>query len=270
MMLTANDKVISYEGKGITSRQNIKVSIQQKEAGHGIKFRIPKKGEIEPLIEIPANAANCVNTLRNVTLGIGSDRLCLVEHILCAVALYGLEDLLIDVEGPEIPLGDGSSMFWMDLLDASGWEIRKIEADLIIEEPIIVKKGDRLLMAIPDDKFSLNYMMDWDHPMIGKTWQLWNPGLNPREIADARTFGSEQEHSMLGISDEVVSINKTGFSKDLRWKDEPVRHKILDLLGDLVLAGVNPLRWKARFISIKGGHEMDVEMAKKLASLLQK
>ena len=268
MTLTANSKEFLYEGKGITSRQTISVKASLQEVGHGIKFLIPKKGESAPSVVIPATASSVVNTLRNVTLGIGTDRLCLVEHILCAVALWGIEDILIEVNGPEIPLGDGSAMFWVDLLESAGWAQRMVESDLSLAEPIIIKKGDRILMAIPDEKFSVNYMMDWDHPLIGKIWHSWNPSQSPREIADARTFGSEKEHEMLGISDDVVSINKTGFSKELRWADEPVRHKLLDLVGDLVLAGVNPLRWKARFISIKGGHEMDVDMAKSLKALL--
>lgn len=261
------DSMIEFEGPGITSKQNIKVRMSLQTPGHGIKFLIPKRGETQCSVEIPALASSVSNTLRNVTLGSGSDRLILVEHILCAVALFGIEDLLIEVDGPEIPLGDGSAMFWMDLLDKSGWEKKIPVCELELGEPIIVKKGDRLLMAIPDDSFSLNYMMDWDHPLIGKTWQSWNSKSDIREISDARTFGSEKEHAMLGITD-VVSITPSGFSKELRWKDEPVRHKLLDLLGDLVLAGVNPLRWKARFISIKGGHEMDVEMAKRLSDNL--
>ena len=69
---------------------------------------------------------------------------------------------------------------------------------------------------------------------------------------------------MLGLVDQVVSLTAEGFSEPLRWPNEPVRHKLLDLVGDLALAGVNPLSWKARFISIKGGHELDVEMAKRL------
>lgn len=271
MTATVNSKgeqLLEYKGRGITSRQDITVKMIQKEPGFGIRFLIPRKGEQDCSIEIPALASSVVNTLRNVTLGIDSDRLILVEHILCAIALYGMEDLLIEVHGPEIPLGDGSANFWMDLLENSGWASRRVQSDIEIKEPITVKKGDRLLMAVPDDGFSMNYMMDWDHPMIGKLWKSWSPQLSPREIADARTFGSEMEHAMLGISDEVVSITKTGFSKELRWSDEPVRHKLLDLFGDLVLAGVNPMRWKARFISIKGGHEMDVDMAKKLSELL--
>lgn len=259
---------ISHKGKGISSKQEISLRIRRKEKGHGIVFSISDRKAENSKIEIPALASNVVNTLRNVTLGIGPNRLCLVEHILCAMALWGLEDLYIDVDGPEIPLGDGSAMFFLDLLEKSGWQKETVACDQELKEPLIVKKGDRLLMAIPDEKFSLNYMMDWDHPLIGKRWQSWDSSQDPRAIGDARTFGSEKEHAMLGIGNEVVSMTATGFSHELRFADEAVRHKILDLLGDLVLAGINPQRWKARFISIKGGHEMDVEMAKKLQSLL--
>lgn len=258
-----------YEGKGITSRQNIQIRMMRAESGHGIVFSIPDKKVDGQRVLIPALAGNVVNTLRNVTLGEGANRLCLVEHILCAVALWGLDDLLIEVDGPEIPLGDGSSLFFLELLEKSGWERRTPACDQELKEPVIVKKADRLLMAIPDEKFSADYMMDWNHPLIGKCWQSFDSSQDPKNIGAARTFGSEKEHMMLGIQDEVVSMTADGFSQELRFKDEPVRHKILDLIGDLVLAGINPLRWKARFISIKGGHEMDVEMAKKLALLLK-
>lgn len=259
---------IIYEGKGITSRQNIQIRMKQAEPGHGIVFSIPDKKTEGERIKIPARASSVVNTLRNVTLGEGTNRLCLVEHILCAVALWGIEDLLIEVDGPEIPLGDGSALFFLELLEKSGWEKQILPCDQTLNEAIIVKKGDRVLMAIPDEKFSADYMMDWNHPLIGKCWQSFDSSQDPKNIAAARTFGSEKEHMMLGIQDEVVSMTADGFSQELRFKDEPVRHKILDLIGDLVLAGINPLRWKARFISIKGGHEMDVEMAKRLAPLL--
>lgn len=257
-----------YKGKGITSRQEITVKVTQKEKGHGLLFRIPDKKNEGAFVDVPATAQSVVNTLRNVTLGSGANRLCLVEHILCAVALWGLDDLLMEVDGPEIPLGDGSALFWLDLFESAGWEKKPVVADIELKETLVVKKGDRMILAVPDDKFSVDYMIDWDHPMIGKRWQSWNSALNPRDIGDARTFGSEKEHMMLGIGDEVVSMTAEGFSKDLRWFDEPIRHKLLDLVGDLVLGGVNPQRWKARFISIKGGHEMDVELARRLAALI--
>lgn len=264
---TAGKKLV-YEGRGLTSKQPITVKVTQEKPGHGIVFRLPDQKNEGAFVDVPALASSVVNTLRNVTLGIGTTRLCIVEHFLCAFALWGFDDLLVEVDGPEMPLGDGSAKFWLDLIAAAGWERKVPPSDISLAEPIICKKGDRLLLAIPDEASSFNYMMDWNHPMIGKLWQSWSGKEDPREIADARTFGSMQEHQLLGLVDQVVSMTVDGFSDELRFKDEPVRHKILDLIGDLVLAGVNPLRWKARFISIKGGHELDVEMAKGLKTKL--
>ena len=84
------------------------------------------------------------------------------------------------------------------------------------------------------------------------------------DVAIARSFGSLKEHQLLGLDEDVVSMTETGFTKDLHWDDEPVRHKLLDLVGDLALLGFNPLKMKAKFISCKGGHELDVDLVKKL------
>lgn len=260
----APSTTLKYLGRGVTSQRDVQVTIERAAPGSGILFRIPDRDDSSAKIEIPALTTSVVNTLRNVTLGVASNRLCIVEHFLAAAALFGLDDLIVDIDGMEFPLGDGSAKFWLDLFEEASWQPNKQTSDLTLSEPIIVKRGDRVLMAIPDDSFSLNYMMDWEHPLIGKRWQSWSASSAIREIGDARTFGGQKEHQLLGIVGQVVSMTPEGFDEPLRWSDEPVRHKLLDLLGDLYLAGVNPMRWKARFISIKGGHEMDVEMARKL------
>lgn len=257
-------KPIQFESKGLTSKQNIKVEISFAKPGHGIVFQLP--GEVN----IPANADSVVNTLRNVVLGSGNSRLCIVEHFLCATSLFGLEDLLVKVDGPEMPLGDGSATIWFDLFKANGLTPEPVKATVELPEPITCMKGDRLLLAIPDESFSVTYLMDWTHPKIGKRWQTWNPTMNYEEISNARTFGSLKEHEMLGLSDDVVSLTADGFTKPLHFEDEPVRHKLLDLVGDLALAGINPLKIKARFISMKAGHELDVVMAKKLKALISR
>jgi UDP-3-O-[3-hydroxymyristoyl] N-acetylglucosamine deacetylase len=106
--------------------------------------------------------------------------------------------------------------------------------------------------------------------MIGKRWQTWNAALPVADVADARTFGSLKEHEMLGLTDDVVSFTDDGFTQQLRFEDEPVRHKLLDLIGDLTLIGFNPLRLNARIISIKAGHEMDVQLVRQLTQVLNK
>jgi UDP-3-O-[3-hydroxymyristoyl] N-acetylglucosamine deacetylase len=267
----------SYSGRGITSRQDIGVTLYEAEPGTGIVFVIKngeaKNGDVksgdaiagEDKILLPAKAEYVVNTLRNVVLGQGRSRLCLVEHILCAVALSNIDDLYIEVAGPEVPLGNGSGDLWMELFESAGLCHPLPEATIELKQPIIINRKERSLIALPDETFSVTYLMDYKHPKIGKIWRSWTTADGTADILNARTFGSLAEHKMLGLEELVVSMTEDGFTMDLRFEDEPVRHKLLDLVGDLMLCGVNPLKIKARFISIKGGHEMDVEMAKQLA-----
>jgi len=262
---------VEYKGRGATSKKEITVVIENGAAGKGINFSVlDSRPEAKgAYINIPARAASVVNTLRNVVIGKDSVRLCIVEHVLCAVAIWGLEDVLITVNGPELPLGDGSALFFIDLLKSAGVERREVAADIELKETITVGSGDRMILAVPDSKFSLTYLMDWDHPKIGKRWQTFDSSKAPEEIASARTFASLKEHQMLGLADDSVSLTEDGFTKPLHFDDEPVRHKLLDFLGDLTLIGVNPMRVKAKFISINGGHELDVQLARKLEALVQ-
>jgi UDP-3-O-[3-hydroxymyristoyl] N-acetylglucosamine deacetylase len=211
-----------------------------------------------------------VNTLRNVTVGVGRTRLCIVEHFLCAVSLWGLDDLNVMVDGPEMPLADGSSKLWIELFEKSGIERKPIVCDATLPEVVCVSKGDRSVLAVPDDKFSVTYLMDWKHPKIGQKWQSWDSSRDIRDIYENRTFGMLKDHELLGLTNDVVSLTDEDFTMPLIHPDEPVRHKLLDLIGDLALCGINPLRVKARFISTKAGHELDVEMSRKLEPIFLK
>jgi UDP-3-O-[3-hydroxymyristoyl] N-acetylglucosamine deacetylase len=265
LLLGGLSKLTSYEGMGLTSKQKVKVDLYQAPEGKGIIFLLDSPSG---MIQVSANAASVVNTMRNVVLGCGKTRVCIVEHFLCAASLWGLEDLYVVVEGPEMPLADGSAEFWIELFQKAGIAKRKFNCDITLPSLVEASKGDRSVLAIPDDKFSVTYLMDWDHPKIGRIWQSWDNTKDIKEIYQARTFGMLKEHEMLGLANDVVSLTADDFTMPLRYPDEPVRHKLLDLIGDLALVGVNPLRIKARFISIKGGHELDVELAKKLSLIL--
>lgn len=260
--LTTDRQIITFTGKGITSGKEIKVEIEKQSPGHGISFQVPDKDGNS--VKLKAHHKDVINTLRNVTLGKDSARLCIVEHFLCAASIWGLDDLLVTMDGPEFPLEDGSARCWIELFKTAGWERRTIEADLELKSTVTVSNKDRTIIGIPDQEFSATYLIDWNHPQIGKRWFTWKTGMEIEETTDARTFGGLKEHQMLGIADLVVSMTEDGFSHELRYTDEPVRHKVLDLIGDMALTGINPLRWRARFISIKGGHELDVEFARQL------
>jgi UDP-3-O-[3-hydroxymyristoyl] N-acetylglucosamine deacetylase len=203
-----------------------------------------------------------------VVLGAKGARLCLVEHILAACALWGVDDLLIIVDGLEIPLDDGSANIWIELFKRSGLPKKTPACKIDLKQPLFVGQREKRIIALPSESFSITYMMDWPHPLIGKRWQTWQGGADVTEIAVARTFARQLEQEMLGLTDGGVSLTESGFSKPLKFEDEPVRHKLLDLLGDLTLCGVNPQTVKAQFISIKAGHELDVKMSLQLQKVL--
>ncbi len=268
---TVPETLLSYAGRGMTSKQEILVEVKKGAAGSGIVFFVKSAKHNNEYVEVPSRAEFVVNTLRNVVLGRDGTRLCIVEHFLAAVSLWALDDIQVYVDGPEMPLGDGSASFWVELLKKTGIACGKSSLERIqLTEPVYIVDKDRSLIALPDDHFSATYLMDWDHPAIGKRWQTWDASMSVESISDARTFGSLKEHEMLGLSQDVVSLTADGFTQPLRFADEPVRHKILDLIGDLALTGVNPLRINARFISIKGGHALDVQLASKIAALISK
>lgn len=269
--LDPGSKLASYKGRGLTSKQDILVELYRAPEGAGIVFFMPNAQDQDKKglpISFPAKTSMVVNTLRNVVLGVDRTRLCIVEHFLCAATLWGLDDLYVYVDGPEMPLADGSAEFWIKLFEENGIERRAITCDVTLPTAVTVEKGDRSIIAVPAEKFSVTYLMDWKHPLIGQKWQSWDVSRDIKEVYEARTFGMLKEHEMLGLDKDVVSLTEDGFTMPLKSADEPVRHKLLDLIGDLALIGINPLRIKARFISIKGGHEMDVDMARKLSSVL--
>ncbi|HEY9717710.1 MAG TPA: UDP-3-O-acyl-N-acetylglucosamine deacetylase, partial [Trichormus sp.] len=236
----SSDSILTFTGKGMTSRRQVSVDVKAGKPGGGVRFLVRNPKTADEFVELPARAGTVVNTLRNVTLGKDGVRLCIVEHFLAAISLWGLEDLDVTVDGPELPLADGSANFWIDLLQNSSIPRQTdnlVRLDLL--EPISINKGDRSLVAIPDTKFSVTYLMDWEHPAIGRRWQSWDQSMPVSDIADARTFGMLKEHQMLGLTEDVVSLTADGFTHPLRFPDEPVRHKLLDLIGDLTLIGIN-------------------------------
>ena len=265
--VVASDLLFSFTGTGTTSRRPVEVAVYKARQGSGINFlaaQSHEQGQVPDKTVVPAHADFVVSTLRNVVLGHEGVRICFVEHILAAAALWGADDLVIEVDGPEIPLGDGSARFWIELFEQSGLKRKVPKPAFDLKAPQVVAKGDRQIIALPSDSFSITYMIDWQHPLIGKRWCAWSAGEPINFIADARTFSSQSEQQMLGLSDDFVSLTADGFSKPLRYEDEPVRHKLLDIFGDLTLCGINPLAIRAQFISIKGGHELDVQMARSL------
>ena len=111
--------------------------------------------------------------------------------------------------------------------------------------------------------------MDWDHPALGKIWATWEKSYDIEKVLRARTFGRKEENDFFGMSDKLLTLGKSDFNKELYEPLEPVYHKILDIIGDLRLSGVNPLEINMHVIGFKSGHSLNIEMAKILKGALQ-
>nr|5U86_A Chain A, UDP-3-O-acyl-N-acetylglucosamine deacetylase [Aquifex aeolicus VF5] len=254
---------LSFEGVGIHTGEYSKLIIHPEKEGTGIRFF--KNG-----VYIPARHEFVVHTNHSTDLGFKGQRIKTVEHILSVLHLLEITNVTIEVIGNEIPI-----------LDGSGWEfyeaIRKNilnqnrEIDyFVVEEPIIVEDEGRLIKAEPSDTLEVTYEGEFKN-FLGRQKFTFVEG-NEEEIVLARTFAFdwEIEHiKKVGLGKGGSLKNTLVLGKDkvynpegLRYENEPVRHKVFDLIGDLYLLG-SPV--KGKFYSFRGGHSLNVKLVKELA-----
>lgn len=254
---------IKYSGLGIISKKTISLEFNLTES-HGCVFVFADGTRVEALTD------NIVAAKRNTVLGKNKNTICFVEHLLATLNLLRIQNVEVFIDGPEIPLEDGSGVCWFNLLQpyvinnqgstdrASLFELKE---NLIITD----NKGNTLI-ALPSEELRLTYF--FESPVDkSQIWSSWSLKDGIEKLIRSRTFASSVEHEMLGLKGKLLSYDKNGFDLPLQWPDEPALHKLLDLFGDLSLCGHNPLDMKIHFISIKGGHELNTQMAKSLRAL---
>jgi UDP-3-O-[3-hydroxymyristoyl] N-acetylglucosamine deacetylase len=242
------------------------VTVHPSAAGGGVTFLVDG-------VSIPALSRYVVNTTRATCLGHGTARIDTVEHILSALHGLQIDNAVIEVRGPEIPILDGSALPWVDAFRRAG--VIDLDADdqpLRPMSPIALRDGDSWLVATPADEFSVTCVTHFDHPLLGTQAATFmaDPSVFAAEIAPARTFGFAAEVEALraaglakgGSLDNALIIFDDRFSADLRVPDECLRHKLLDLWGDLFLAG---RRIQAAITAIKPGHRINAAFACMLA-----
>lgn len=208
------------------------------------------------------------------TLELGDRRLATVEHLLAALAGCGLTHALLEVEGEEIPLLDGSALGWVeaiadaDLQEVSGWRPQRP----MLEQPLALHRGSSVITATPAEQFSVVGVIDFPQPAIGR--QQFALELTPQrfvdEIAPARTFGFREQVEQLraagliqggALDNALVCDGEHWLNPPLRYPDEPVRHKLLDLIGDLALVGFP----RAQVLVYRGSHGLHTDLAAALA-----
>ncbi len=202
-------------------------------------------------------------------LSLGQRRLATVEHLLAALAGVGISSALLLVDGPEIPLMDGSALPWVEAIAEAGLHaLGERPAAAPLEAPITLQQGQSFATALPSDQLRLAAAIEFPQPAIGR--QLYSLQLTPEafveQIAPARTFGFQQQVEQLlaaglikgGALDNALVCDGDGWlNPPLRFADEPVRHKLLDLLGDLALAGLP----QAQVFAFRGSHGLHTALA---------
>jgi len=230
--------------------------------------------DVSPRVEIPALAEYVVDTTLNTSLGRDKVRIGTVEHLLAALAGCGIDNARVEVEGPEIPILDGSSAPFVALVHEAGiYEQRATRRFLLIRRPIMVSDGDKMARLSPARRFSVDYTIDFRHPLISDQQCKIEVSERSfqREIARARTFGFKRDVERLhraglargGSLDNAVVVDDFNILNPdgLRFPDEFVRHKILDALGDLSLLGMPII---GRLSAVKSGHALNHQLVRKV------
>jgi UDP-3-O-[3-hydroxymyristoyl] N-acetylglucosamine deacetylase/3-hydroxyacyl-[acyl-carrier-protein] dehydratase len=294
---------ISISGTGLHTGVTTTMTFKPAPANYGIKFcrvDLPGKPEIPAIVDLVDEVA------RGTTLRLGDAKIHTVEHILAAIVGLEIDNIIIELDNIEPPICDGSSKPFVDALQKVQFELQDAPKDyLVIEETVRYtdeKKGVDIV-ALPTDDYRLTVMIDYQNPALGSQHTgLFNLEKEfVDEFSSARTFcflheveslhaqglikGGNLDNAIvindkdisddelrrimtkLGIGQSIV-MGKTGIlnNKQLRYKNEPARHKLLDLLGDLALVGV-PI--KAQILAARPGHASNVEFAKKIRKLYQ-
>jgi UDP-3-O-[3-hydroxymyristoyl] N-acetylglucosamine deacetylase len=235
-------RAVELEGVGLHSGKPVKMRVSPAPANAGIAFRSADHDHS------PAAPESVINSHYATTVGRNGTRIQTVEHLMAAAAGLGLDNLLIEVDGPEVPAGDGSAKPFVSLLASAGRvEQSSPKRPIVIRHPIKVGGGGRWIQILPSDVFRISYTLDNDHPAIGVQAITCAPTerMFVEEFAPARTYGflkdlGEMRRNGLarGASlENAIGVGKRGALNGLRYRDEFVRHKILDLIGDLALLG---------------------------------
>ena len=270
-------KRVSVSGVGLFTGEKVSLTFSPAEPGSGLVFqRIDLPGSPE----IPAMLSSVRESPRCTKLATESASIQMVEHLLSALSAYGIDNLRMEMTGPEIPAGDGSSLVFVKAIEEAGVLIQKKKRRYLkIEDPIYWSDGDVHLIGLPANAFSVSYTLHYPQSKsIGSQFYsfLCNAEEYKKEIAPCRTFSLYEEivpfiekgllkggglENALVLKDDLI-MNPEG----ARFPNEMVRHKVLDLIGDLALVGAPIL---GHIIALRSGHSSNLAFARKLLSACQ-
>jgi UDP-3-O-[3-hydroxymyristoyl] N-acetylglucosamine deacetylase len=262
---------IELTGIGLHSGVQTKVQIRPAPAGTGRCF---VRVDLPDAPRIPAQIEAVNTTTLSTELQAGAASIRTVEHLLASLAALGIQDANIEIDGAEVPLLDGSAQLWVEAILAAGWVSAEagITTSRSITEAIWLHQGDQFVAALPSPELRFTYGIDFDVQPIGNQWYSWQPEQESfaTAVAPARTFGLAHQIEQLqqaglikggSLDNALVCDQEKWLNPPLRFPNEPVRHKLLDLIGDLSLLGSFP---QAHFIAYKASHDLHTKLAQQL------
>lgn len=255
-------------GIGLHSGQKVSIVLKPAPADHGIRFHRTDLG-----VEVPATTA-CLGGPQQLQTGLrlGDAAIETVEHLLSALRSLGVDNAIIELNQPEVPIMDGSASPWVYLIQSTGTkELAAPRKTLELLRTFEVQDGDKRITVHPYAGFKLTYSISFDHPLLRhqeKSLEITEAAYVD-EIAPARTFGFLKDVELMrqrglalgGSLDNAIVIGETGVLNQLRFDDEFVRHKMLDAIGDLALVGY-PIR--GHVVVQRGGHALHTRFATEL------
>jgi len=265
--------VIRATGVGLHSGEKVFMTLRPAAPNTGVVFR---RVDLDPVVEIPADAALVTETTLCTGLSCGPAKVQTVEHLMSALAGLGVDNVYVELSSAELPIMDGSASPFVFLLQSAGIVEQNVPKRFIrVIKPVEVRDGDKIARFEPYEGFKLGFTVKFDHPMIPASQSRaevdFSTGGYVKEVARARTFGfmrdleymRERNLGLGGSMDNAIVLDEFRVLNDdgLRYADEFVRHKILDAIGDLYLAG-GPIL--GAYEGYKSGHALNNTLVRAL------
>ena len=264
---------IRATGVGLHSGNKVYMTLRPAPANHGIVFR---RTDLDPVVEVPASAGLVTETTLCTGLTCGKAKVQTVEHLMSAAAGLGIDNMIVELSSAELPIMDGSSGPFVFLLQSAGIAEQATPKRFIrILKDVEVRDGDKVARFSPHDGYRLDFTIQFDHPMIparqSRHTLEFSTAAYIKEISRARTFGFMRDLEYMrelnlglgGSMDNAIVLDEFRVLNDdgLRYADEFVRHKILDAIGDLYLAGHAIL---GAYEGFKSGHALNNKLVRAL------
>ena len=259
---------IAYAGVGLHSGLEVHMRLLPAPAGTGVVF---VRTDLEGRPRVRASAKNVVATLRATTIEEDGSRFFTIEHLMSAISASGLDNCIVELDSEEPPVADGASLVFLDLIETAGLKtLDKERAVISVDRVLRIDDGDRFIMIVPYDGLRVSFTSLNPHPLAGTQYTdvIVDAASYRKEIAPARTIAYEGEVEALrkaglglgGTLETVIVYNDERWLNTLRFPNELVRHKALDVIGDLRLAGVV----HGHIVAVKSAHALNTALAKKI------